>query len=87
VDLLLVANTYHHLEARPEYLVRIVASLAPGGRLVIIDFKKGDLPVGPPDEMKLAPESVRAELESAGLAQCAEEVFLPYQYFLVFRKR
>jgi cyclopropane fatty-acyl-phospholipid synthase-like methyltransferase len=86
VDLLLVANTYHHLEARPSYFARLATCLATGGRLVIIDFKKGDLPVGPPDAMKLAPETVRAELETAGLVQSAEETFLPHQYFLVFRK-
>ncbi|MEK7469936.1 MAG: class I SAM-dependent methyltransferase [Planctomycetota bacterium] len=87
VDVLLVANTYHHLEARPAYFARVATALAPGGRLVIIDFRKGDLPVGPPDEMKLAPEVVRSELELSGLVQTAEESFLPHQYFLVFRKR
>jgi ubiquinone/menaquinone biosynthesis C-methylase UbiE len=87
VDLLLVANTYHHLEARPAYFARAAAGLAPGGRLVVIDFRKGDLPVGPPDEMKLAPEVVRAEIAEAGLVLIAEETFLPHQYFLVFRKR
>lgn len=87
VDLLLVANTYHHLEARPAYFARLATCLAPGGRLVIIDFRKGDLPVGPPDDMKLAPDVVRAELEEAGLVQIAQETFLPHQYFLVFRKR
>ncbi|MCE9584657.1 MAG: class I SAM-dependent methyltransferase [Planctomycetes bacterium] len=86
VDLVLVANVYHHLEARQEYFARIATFLAPGGRLVIIDFKKGDLPVGPPDEMKLAPEVVRAEVETAGFLQISQETFLPHQYFLVFRK-
>ncbi len=87
VDLLLVANTYHHLESRPAYLAKLATHLAPHGRLAIIDFKKGDLPVGPPDEMKLSPDVVRAELEVAGLAQIAEETFLPHQYFLLFQKR
>ncbi|NUN48863.1 MAG: methyltransferase domain-containing protein [Candidatus Brocadiae bacterium] len=85
VDLVLVANVYHHLEARPAYFRRLAACLAPGGRLVVIDFKKGDLPVGPPDAMKLSPGTVRAELKAAGLAQVAAKRFLPHQYFLEFR--
>lgn len=36
--------------------------------------------------MKPALETVRAELESAGLGPCAEEMFLSHPYFLVFRK-
>jgi len=85
VDLVLVANVYHHLEARPAYFRRLAACLAPGGRLVVIDFRKGDLPVGPPDAMKLSPGTVRAELKAAGLAQVAAKRFLPHQYFLEFR--
>ena len=34
------------------------AAVAPGGWLVVVDFKKGQLPQGPPDAFKLAPEVV-----------------------------
>ncbi len=53
-------------------------------RIAIIDFRR-DSPVGPPAAARVAPEAVKAELSSAGLALAREHDFLPHQYFLVFR--
>ena len=52
--------------------------------MVIIDFHKRDLPVGPPDDMKMAREDVVKEFEAAGFALSKEHTFLPHQYFLEF---
>jgi len=84
VDLIFICNTWHHIERRHAYLARLRRTLAPGGRLAIVDFHK-DAPVGPPASMKLAREEVLAELERAGFRLETEHTFLPYQYFLVFR--
>lgn len=84
VDLVLVVDTYHHISDRPAYFGRLREHLRPGGRVAIVDFKKGDLPVGPPDSMKLDPAEVTRELESAGYRRIANHEFLPYQYFLVY---
>jgi cyclopropane fatty-acyl-phospholipid synthase-like methyltransferase len=84
VDVVLVVDTYHHIDNRADYFRRLKGSLTPRGRLAIIDFRKGQ-PMGPPDAHKLAPEQVRAELESAGWRLAAEHGFLPHQYFLVFQ--
>lgn len=83
VDLVLVVDTYHHIEDRVAYFRKLQASLTPRGRLAIIDFRKGQ-PVGPPDAHKLAPEQVREELKAAGYRQTASHGFLPHQYFLLF---
>lgn len=58
--------------------------LKPGGQVIMIDFQKRDLPVGPPDEMKVAREDVIKQLQAAGFRLEKENTFLPYQYFLVF---
>lgn len=84
VDLVLVVDTFHHIEHREDYFRRLKASLTPRGRLAIIDFRKGQ-PMGPPDAHKLAPEQVRAELEAAGWRFSGEHGFLPNQYFLLFQ--
>lgn len=86
VDRVLLVDTYHHVSDRTAYFAGLAPVLAPGARLVVVDFEKGDLPVGPSDAMKIAPEQVRRELEAAGYA--LEEDLrgaLPYQYVLVFR--
>ncbi|MDH5577369.1 MAG: class I SAM-dependent methyltransferase, partial [Betaproteobacteria bacterium] len=83
VDLILLVDVYHHIDARLAYFRRVRASLRPGGRVAIVDFKL-DSPTGPPRAARIAPEAVRAEMQAAGYTVAAEHSFLPYQYFLVF---
>jgi predicted methyltransferase len=83
-DLILLVDVYHHIEDRGRYFRSLAASLKPGGRLAVIDFRL-DSPNGPPKEARVAPERVKAEMKSAGYALAAEHGFLPNQYFLVFR--
>jgi cyclopropane fatty-acyl-phospholipid synthase-like methyltransferase len=86
VDCILIVNTYHHIDDRPAYFTKLAASLKPGGRLVIIDFKKGSKR-GPPDTDKLTPEQVTNELTTAGYVSSSSWAFLPEQYFLAFSRR
>jgi ubiquinone/menaquinone biosynthesis C-methylase UbiE len=84
VDLVLIVGTYHHIDDRLDYFERLKGSLAPKGRVAIIDFHKRPLPVGPPVEHKLAREFVIDEMREGGWSLVDEETFLPHQYFLVF---
>ena len=86
VDLILLVDVYHHIENRERYFRNLAASLKPGGRLAVIDFRL-DSPEGPPKEARIAPEKVKAELSAAGYAFAEEHAFLPRQYFLVFKAR
>jgi SAM-dependent methyltransferase len=86
VDLALFVDTYHHIENREAYFRRLAASLKPGARLAVIDFRL-DSPEGPPKSARIAPERVKSERGKAGYALQAEHTFLPYQYFLVFAPR
>jgi len=66
LDLILLVDTYHHIEDRIEYFKRLRTALRPGGRIAIIEYKAGELPAGPPVESKL-PEGLREEeLQAAG---------------------
>ena len=56
--------------------------LRPGGTLVNVDFHGGDLPMGPPPELKVSRERFLECAEAAGLRFVGEESFLPYQYFV-----
>lgn len=86
VDLAILVDVYHHIGDRGRYFRRLAQSLKPGGRLAVIDFTP-DSPVGPPRQARIAPEQVKAELQSAGYALAEEHDFLPHQYFLLFRPR
>jgi ubiquinone/menaquinone biosynthesis C-methylase UbiE len=84
MDVILVVDTYHHFDDRPRYLRTLARTLKPGGRLVIIDYYKRKLPVGPPVDHKVARETVLREVLAAGYELLEEPTVLPYQYFLVF---
>ena len=86
VDLVLLVDVYHHIEARERYFRKLAASIKPGGRVAVVDFRL-DSPEGPPKAARIAPEQVKAELARAGYALAEEHSFLPRQYFLVFRLR
>ncbi len=85
-DVVLIVNTYHHFPDRPRYLARLRDGLKENGRLVIVDYHAGELPVGPPPDHKLAREVVLEEVTAAGFRLMEEPTFLPYQYFLVFAR-
>ena len=83
-DLVVLVDVFHHVEDRERYFSKLRASLKPGGRVAVIDFRI-DSPEGPPKAARIAPEQVKAELQRAGYALEREHDFLPNQYFLVFR--
>jgi SAM-dependent methyltransferase len=83
VDVILIVDTYHHIDDRAGYFSRLKKSLRPQGRLAIVDFKP-DSPEGPPPEHRIPAEKVTEELKAAGYSLVAAHSFLPRQYFLVF---
>ena len=87
VDRFVVVDTWHHIEDQPGYLALMKKMLKPGGQVVMIDFQKRELPLGPPMEMKIAREDLVRQMDSNGFHLLKEHTFLPYQYFLVFEAR
>ncbi len=84
VDLALLVDTVHHVDDRVRYFSQLKNSLAPQGRVAIIDFTM-DSDIGPPPRARIEPEQVKKEFARAGYQLSAEHLFLPNQYFLVFR--
>jgi predicted methyltransferase len=85
VDRFLIVDVWHHIEDQAGYLALMKKLLKPGGQVVMIDFHKRELPVGPPAAMKIAREDLLRQMQGHGFQLAAEHTFLPYQYFLVFR--
>ncbi len=82
-DMVLIVDTFHHIENRIEYLKKLKKCLRKGGVLVIIDFKKMKTPPGPPVELRVAEEQAESELRSAGFTVVsADSGMLPYQYVI-----
>ena len=86
-DRVITVNTYHHFEDRPAYFAKVRSGLKAGGSLIVIDFFKKDLPVGPPTRMKIPPGQVVEELREAGFSKIeTNQTLLPYQYIVVAEK-
>jgi ubiquinone/menaquinone biosynthesis C-methylase UbiE len=84
VDFVLIVDTYHHIDDRLHYLVRLKGALRRDGRVAIVEWQKRELPIGPEMEHKIARELVVDEMTSAGYRLVEEPDVLPYQYVLVF---
>ncbi len=82
VDMVLIVNTYHHIEDRPDYFAKVKSGIKENGKLVIIDFFDADIPVGPKHH-KISIDTVISELKEAGYTRFEANVsLLPYQYII-----
>lgn len=80
VDVILSVDVYHHIENRTEYFKRLKPSLrGPQALLMIIDFKDGDIAIGPPAHIKVPTETIVSELTAAGYRVTRDDKTLPYQ--------
>jgi len=82
-NLVVFVNTYIYLSERADYLRRLMEGVAPGGRLLVIDFKKKNLPFGPPEAYKLSPGQIEQELADAGWVDIrTDDTSLDFQYIV-----
>ncbi len=87
LDVVFTCNTYHHIRHRVAYLKRLAAHLKPGARVVVVDYKQGSLPVGPPERHRVKPAQVDRELTAAGYTKVLQDTTtLPYQYLYIYRR-
>lgn len=83
VDKVLIVNTYHHIEDRVDYFGKVKKGLKESGELIVIDYFKKDIPVGPPKGHKISRDVVIRELRSAGFSKIDVNIdLLPYQYVI-----
>ena len=86
IDLALLVDVYHEFWRPQEMLQSIKRSLKPGGRLVLLEYRKEDPSIPILYEHKMSVAEVRTEVEAEGFAfdRLIEE--LPRQHIVVFRK-
>jgi SAM-dependent methyltransferase len=84
VDLVLMVDVYHEFSEPAAMMRHIRNALKPGGRLVLVEFRKEDprVPIQPLHKMSI--EEARAELEGMGFRFQKSMDFLPWQHILIF---
>lgn len=87
-DAAILVNTYGYIDHRADYLRTLYKGLSTGGRVLIVDFKKNNLPVGPSDQYKVALGEVQRDLISAGFdIEKVDKEALDYQYIVIGVKK
>ncbi len=86
IDLVIMVDVYHEL-SQPQLVLRhIKASLKPGGRLVLVEYRKEDpnIPIRPEHKMSVAEAKLEVEAEGFKLTTTNED--LPRQHILIFTR-
>ncbi|MGB3493641.1 MAG: class I SAM-dependent methyltransferase [Elainellaceae cyanobacterium] len=86
VDCVLMVDAYHEFEFPREVMEAVMASLNPGGRVVLAEYR-GENPFLSIKRLhKMTERQVKKELESVGLEWIKTEEQLPRQHLLFFQK-
>jgi ubiquinone/menaquinone biosynthesis C-methylase UbiE len=85
-DLVLMVDVYHELSDPQKMLAAIRTALRPGGRLVLLEYRKEDPAVPIRFEHKMSIAEAKLELEAEGFALSRVDGRLPRQHILVFSK-
>lgn len=87
LDTVLIVDTLHYVQDRAAWLKKVRSGLAPGGRVVVIDFVPKSVekrPWGPPPSQWMSREEVDASMAEAGLFPRKAHVFLTEQFFVEY---
>jgi|SRR5579862_7500923 len=87
IDMALMVDVYHELSQPQVMLRRIHESLKPGGRLILLEYRKEDpsIPIRP--EHKMSVGEAKMELEAEGFTLNRVDDGLPRQHVLIFTKK
>lgn len=86
IDLVLMVDVYHEFSEPQKMLRGIRAALKPGGRLVLLEYRKEDPEVPIRFEHKMSVAEAKMELEAEGFTLTKVDPRLPRQHILVFSK-
>ena len=86
IDLALMVDAYHEFAYPREMMESIVQALKPGGRVVLLEYRKENPMIMIKPLHKMTQKQVKKELKAVGLQWQSTKEFLPEQHFLVFSK-
>lgn len=85
IDLAIMVDVYHELQSPQVFLQRLRDTFKPGGRLVLLEFRKEDPTVPILEVHKMSVAEVKAELEAEGFVLDKVIDVLPWQHIIVLR--
>jgi ubiquinone/menaquinone biosynthesis C-methylase UbiE len=85
-DLVYMINLHHELEDPAAIMAESYRLLKAGGTVLVMDWKKGETPGGPPQEIRVTADQIRSDIGNAGFVDVREHPVLPYHTFVTGRK-
>ena len=86
VDLVLMVDVYHEFDHPWEMMQAIKKSLKPGGRVVLVEYRKEDTAVPIKEVHKMSEEQIKKEMTAAGLEHVKTVGTLPRQHIAIFKR-
>ncbi|MCU0800099.1 MAG: class I SAM-dependent methyltransferase [Candidatus Thermoplasmatota archaeon] len=89
VDMVMMSNVLHglvHNEEETLFLREVKRVLRPGGKFAVIEFRKEETDFGPPLDIRLSMEDIKALLTGLGLEKSSNMDISPSHYMAVFIK-
>lgn len=86
VDLALLVDAYHEFEYPREMMEGIVRSLKPGGRVVLVEYRRENPLILIKALHKMTQKQARKEMKEVGLQWLETLKFLPQQHVMIFQK-
>ena len=87
IDLAIMVDVYHELQQPQLFLQRLKPAFKPGGRLVLLEFRKEDPKVPILEVHKMSVAEVKAELEAEGYVLDRVIDVLPWQHIIVLHAK
>ncbi len=85
IDLAIMVDVYHELQEPQVFLQRLKPAFKPGGRLVLLEFRKEDLRIPILEAHKMSVAEVKQEMEAEGYAIDKVIGGLPWQHLIVIK--
>lgn len=86
LDLILMVDVYHEFQ-QPQAMLRLLrAALKPGGRLVLLEYRKEDPSIPIRLEHKMTVAEAKLEVEAEGFTLTKVDPVLPRQHILIFTR-
>ena len=87
IDLAIMVDVYHEFSEPQKMLQRLREAIKPGGRLVLLEYRKEDPTVPIRIEHKMTVGEAKMEVEAEGFTLSRVDEALPRQHILIFTKQ
>jgi ubiquinone/menaquinone biosynthesis C-methylase UbiE len=82
-----MVDVYHEFDHPYEMMQAIKKSLKPGGRVVLVEYRKEDPKVPIKEVHKMSEEQIKKEMAVVGLDHVKTVGTLPRQHIAIFKKK